>query len=186
MKNGKILNIDIYLYEGDDRMKISGVIFDDIANGDGLRTTIFISGCKHKCKGCQNMETWDFDKGIEFDKDTENKIYVIISGNSLIRGITLSGGDPMYSAKDLIPFVTRFKDKFPNKDIWLYTGFKWKEILEDEEMTKLAKLCDVIVDEPFILEERDITLPFRGSKNQHIIDCKESFKQKRLVEKEVD
>ena len=167
-------------------MNISGIIWEDIANGEGFRQTIFISGCKHQCKGCQNPETWDFNRGIEFNRDIENKIIEKTRKNTLINGITLTGGDPMYYAKELIPFVKRFKENFPDKDIWLYTGFKWEEILEDEEMTKLAKLCDVIVDEPFILEERDITLPFRGSKNQHIIDCKESFKQKRLVEKEVD
>lgn len=166
-------------------MNISGIIWDDIANGEGFRITIFISGCNHKCKGCQNPETWDFTRGIEFDKNIKDKIFEETRKNPLIDGITLTGGDPMYSSKELIPFIKRFKEEFPDKSVWLYTGFKWEEILKDNDMKELAELCDIIIDEPFILEQRDITLAFRGSRNQHIIDCKESFKQNKLIEKDI-
>lgn len=166
-------------------MNISGIIWDDIANGEGFRETIFISGCKHKCKGCQNPETWNFNLGIGFNRNIENKIIEEVNKNQMVEGITLTGGDPMYSAKDLIPFLNRFKTKFPDKNIWLYTGFTWEEILKDKDMKDLAKLCDIIIDGPFILEERDITLSFRGSRNQRVIDCKESFKQNKVIEKEI-
>lgn len=167
-------------------MKISGIIWDDIANGEGIRETIFFSGCKHECKGCQNPETWDFDRGIEFDRDIIGKIFIEIDKNPMITGITLTGGDPMYFAKELVPFLKLFKEKYPDKDVWLYTGFTWGEIIHHQDMKKLAELCDVIIDGPFKIEERDITLPFRGSKNQRIIDCKKSFMMDRVVEKVVD
>lgn len=166
-------------------MNISGIIWDDIANGEGFRITIFTSGCNHKCKGCQNPETWDFTRGIEFDKNIKDKIFEETRKNPLIDGITLTGGDPMYSSKELIPFIKKFKEEFPDKSVWLYTGFKWEEILKNNDMKELSTLCDIIIDEPFILEQRDITLAFRGSRNQHIIDCKESFKQNKLIEKDI-
>ena len=109
-------------------MKISGIIWDDIANGEGIRETIFFSGCKHECKGCQNPETWDFDRGIEFDRDIIGNIFIEIDKNPMITGITLTGGDPMYFAKELVPFLKLFKEKYPDKDVWLYTGFTWGEI----------------------------------------------------------
>lgn len=150
-------------------MRISGIEYDSIVDGEGIRNTLFISGCKHKCKGCHNKPTWDFNYGEDFTKEKQDKFIEKCRKNPLLKGITLSGGDPMYSAIELIPFMHNFKTECPHLDVWAYSGFTLEEIKEDKNMSTLLSYCDVLVDGLYIEELRDITLAFRGSSNQRII-----------------
>lgn len=148
------------------KLYYSGIVKESIVDGSGIRTTIFFSGCKHGCKNCHNVATWNFAYGEEFTKEIEDKIFDFIKTNVLIKGITLSGGDPCYSAELIIPFVKRFKERFPEKDIWLYTGFSIEDL--DEKQKELINLCNMVVDGLYIEELNDKKCMFRGSSNQKI------------------
>lgn len=152
-------------------MKLAGVEYESIVDGEGIRTTIFISGCLHGCEGCHNKETQDFDKGETFDESLQAKILEQIKIRPYIRGITLSGGDPMYSAKELIPFVERYKEEIGG-DVWIYSGFKIEDILKNDIMKRLLELCDVLVDGKFEKSNIKYNLKYRGSSNQRIIDLR--------------
>ena len=164
-------------------MHISGLVNESLVDGIGIRTTIFISGCRHYCKGCQNPETHNFKRGIKFDEELQQSIIDDIKNNPLIQGITLSGGDPMFSAKELVKFVKLAKSELNNINIWCYTGFTYEMIRNgnDSDAIDLLKLCNVLVDGKFVEEQKDITLSFRGSGNQRIIDVKESLRQGIVV-----
>lgn len=146
-------------------MNISGIIYDSVVDGEGIRNTLFISGCLHHCHGCHNPQTWDFDYGYKFTKEKQKEFIKKCKDNPLLDGITISGGDPIYSSKELIPFLKEYKKENPTHTIWLYTGFKYEDIKNNE----ILKLIDVLVDGEYIKEFRDITLAFRGSSNQRII-----------------
>ena len=142
----------------------------DIANGPGVRVSLFVSGCRNHCKGCFNPETWDFDYGRPFTRATEDEIIEALRP-SWIQGLSILGGEPTEeeNAAVLIPFLKRVRAALPDKDIWLYSGYTY-EALRDKEILTLA---DVLVDGPFLLEQKDAGLAFRGSRNQRIIDLKE-------------
>ena len=142
----------------------------DIANGPGVRVSLFVSGCRNHCKGCFNPETWDFDYGRPFTRETEDEIIKALRP-SWIQGLSILGGEPAEeeNAAILIPFLKRVRAVLPNKDIWLYSGYTY-EVLRDKEILTLA---DVLVDGPFLLEQKDAGLAFRGSRNQRIIDLRE-------------
>jgi len=142
----------------------------DIANGPGVRVSLFVSGCRNHCKGCFNPETWDFDYGRPFTRATEDEIIEALRP-SWIQGLSILGGEPTEeeNAAVLIPFLKRVRAALPDKDIWLYSGYTY-ETLRDKEILTLA---DVLVDGPFLLELKDAGLAFRGSRNQRIIDLKE-------------
>jgi anaerobic ribonucleoside-triphosphate reductase activating protein len=142
----------------------------DIANGPGVRVSLFVSGCRNHCKGCFNPETWDFDYGRPFTRATEDEIIEALRP-SWIQGLSILGGEPTEeeNAAVLIPFLKRVRAVLPDKDIWLYSGYTY-EALRDKEILTLA---DVLVDGPFLLELKDAGLAFRGSRNQRIIDLKE-------------
>jgi len=142
----------------------------DIANGPGVRVSLFVSGCRNHCKGCFNPETWDFDYGRPFTRETEDEIIEALRP-SWIQGLSILGGEPTEeeNAAVLIPFLKRVRAALPDKDIWLYSGYTY-EALRDKEILTLA---DVLVDGPFLLELKDAGLAFRGSRNQRIIDLKE-------------
>lgn len=167
-------------------MKLAGIEDNSIVDGPGIRMAIFISGCKHHCKYCHNPQTWDFNYGKEFDTGTQLELFEKIDENDLLDGITLTGGDPFYSSKELIPFVKDFKSRFPDKDIWAYTGFVWEELIKDSSRKELVSLCDVVVDGPFLMEKKDYTQSFRGSFNQRFIDVKASLEKGEVVEIEKD
>lgn len=150
-------------------MKISGIIYDSIVDGEGIRNTIFFSGCCHCCKGCHNPEIWDKNYGYEFTRELQDEFINKCKDNVLLDGITLSGGDPMYTSIEIVSFIKKFKSECPNLDIWVYSGFTYEDILQDKDMNELLKLCDVLVDGVFIEELRDTTIKFRGSTNQRII-----------------
>lgn len=148
----------------------------DIANGEGVRTTLFVSGCTNQCKGCFQPETWDFCYGKPFTQETEE--YIIKETDmEYVSGLTLLGGEPFEpeNQRALVPFLRRFKEALPNKNIWAYTGFVYDRDLVPggrkytEVTDEMLSMIDVIVDGPFIEEQKNISLKFRGSENQRII-----------------
>lgn len=142
----------------------------DIANGLGVRVSLFVSGCRNHCHGCFQPETWDFNYGRPFTEETEKEIIEALRP-WWIQGLTLLGGDPMEpeNQQALLPFLQRVKRELPEKDVWLYTGYRLEEVRD----TPILALVDVLVDGPFLLEEKDAGLAFRGSRNQRIIRLKE-------------
>ena len=151
-------------------MNYAGIRKVDIANGPGVRVSLFVSGCRNHCRGCFNPETWDFNYGDPFTKETEDEIITALRP-SWIQGLSILGGEPTEeeNEKVLIPFLERVRRELPEKDIWLYSGYTW-EMLQSEE---ILTLVDVLVDGPFLLEQKDAGLAFRGSRNQRIIYLRE-------------
>ena len=138
----------------------------DVANGEGIRISLFVSGCPHKCKGCFNQEAWDFNCGQEFTQETEDKIIKMLKP-CYIKGFSLLGGEPMAPSnrERLLPFLKRLKDIYPNKDIWCWSGYELEELKDLE----ILNYIDVIIAGKFVLEQRDTTLKFMGSRNQELI-----------------
>lgn len=155
----------------------------DIANGPGVRVSLFVSGCRHHCKGCFNSETWDFCFGQPYTKETEKEILELLEPD-YIQGFTLLGGEPFEPENQevLSGLLRRIREKFPEKDIWCYTGYLWDVDLQKggkvytENTDGMLSCVDVLVDGEFIEEEKDLTLRFRGSRNQRIIYLKEKQK----------
>ena len=147
-------------------MNYGGIIKNDIANGPGVRVSLFVSGCRNHCPGCFQPETWDFDYGDPFTKETEDEIIEALRP-SWIQGFSILGGDPMEpeNQEALLPFLQRLRAELPEKDVWLYTGYR----LESVSGSALLPLVDVVVDGPYIEAEKDVSLAFRGSRNQRII-----------------
>lgn len=162
-------------------IRIAGIVDDSIVDGPGIRLTIFFQGCSHQCINCHNPNTWDFNGGylISID-DICKRIYE----NPLLQGITLSGGDPLFQAESAANLCLRIKNERPDLDIILYTGFLYEEVLNmsktSKEINKLLNNLDFIVDGPFIENLKDLTLNFRGSSNQRIIDVKKSIMNNKL------
>lgn len=154
----------------------------DIANGLGVRVSLFVSGCRNKCPGCFNQKTWDFNFGREFTKATEDEIITALSP-SHIQGLTVLGGEPFEEENQrvLAPFLERVRKTYPEKNIWCYTGYVYDVDIKPSngrkhcEVTQRMLDCiDVLVDGPFVLELKDITLNYRGSSNQRILWLKEN------------
>ncbi len=150
-------------------MNYCGLKKTDIANGDGVRVSLFVSGCQNHCKGCHNPEAWAFGYGQPFTKETENEIIEALRP-SWIQGLSVLGGEPCEEENErvLIPFLKRVRAELSEKDIWLFSGYTY-EMLQTEE---ILQYVDVLVDGPFLSEQRDISLAFRGSRNQRIIRLK--------------
>lgn len=169
-------------------MNYANIKYNDIANGEGVRTSLFVSGCTHHCKGCFNSEAWDFNYGKPFDKEIEDAIIESLAPEH-INGLTLLGGEPMEPANQigLLPFLKRVKATYPNKTIWCYSGYLFdKELLSPSrahipQTKELLSLIDILVDGKFVLELKDITLRFKGSSNQRVIDVKKSLKEGKVV-----
>ena len=160
----------------------------DIANGEGVRVSLFVSGCTHYCPGCFNYVTWDFNYGKPFTKETEDEILSLLSRN-YIDGLSLLGGEPMEPCNQrcLVNLVDRFKEKYPNKTLWIYTGYTYDEDLIPvgkaycEVTDKILDQCDVMVDGEFVESLKDISLKFRGSSNQRILNIRETRKRNAIV-----
>ena len=162
-------------------MNYHKIITDDQLNGDGLRVVLFVSGCDHYCKGCQNPQTWDQNSGQEFTNKEKEKILQMLS-EDYISGITLSGGDPLYSANiDCIyDLIKSIRNKYGiTKDIWLYTGYKFEDILSFSK--ELIKNIDVLVDGEFIEELADKKYKWAGSTNQRVIDVQQSLNKNKVI-----
>lgn len=160
----------------------------DIADGIGVRVTLFVSGCTHHCKGCFQPETWDFAYGRPFDKEAEKAIFAEL-GQSFVNGLTLLGGEPFEpdNQRGLLPLLRAVKEKFPDKTVWAYSGYTWEELTGDsrarcEATDELLSLIDVLVDGEFVEALRDIALRFRGSANQRILDVPKSLEAGKPVE----
>ncbi len=153
----------------------------DIANGEGIRATLFVSGCTRNCNGCFNKEYQNFDNGYLWDTDAENKFMKYISDEN-VHGVTLLGGEPMDQINDecLINLVDRIKRETTHT-IWVYSGYVYEDIVTHPVRRKILEKCDVLVDGPFIEEEKDLSLRFRGSRNQRIIDVGLSLESDHVV-----
>lgn len=160
----------------------------DIANGTGVRVTLFVSGCTNRCKNCFQPQTWDFEYGRPFTEETEDYIAKLMNFD-YISGLTVLGGEPFEPSnqKALLPFLKKIKKLYPEKDIWMFSGFTLEEMSKagsrpNCEVTEdILKIIDVLVDGRFVEELKDITLRFRGSSNQRLIDMKETQKQGTVV-----
>ena len=155
---------------------------NDIANGIGIGCVLWVSGCDIHCKNCHNQSTWDFNAGQLFTEDTMQEILLTLTKPYISR-FTLSGGHPLdpINAPEVLKIVKRVKMVFPNKDIWIYTGYVWEDIIKNDTLKEILKRTDVLVDGAYVDELRDISLPFRGSSNQRIIDVQESLKQNQVI-----
>lgn len=165
-------------------MNYADIKYFDVINGRGVRVSIFVSGCSHHCEHCFNHKTWNPNYGSAFTEEVESQIFEYITKlNKTIKGISILGGDPTYktNVKPLIGFVSRFKDRFPEKDIWIWSGFTWEEILKDENTLSLISKCDVLVDGKFDNSLKDLNLKFRGSSNQRVIDVKSSLNTGEVI-----
>ncbi len=149
---------------------------DSIVDGEGIRTVIWTQGCSHHCKGCHNPETWSFEEGYLVDVDSVIEEIDSLSGQD---GITLSGGDPFYQAEACTLIAKHCKDKKLN--VWCYTGFLYEDLIKDNKYLELLKYIDVLIDGPFILNQRSLDLYFKGSSNQRIIDVPNSLKENKIV-----
>lgn len=167
-----------------DTLRISGVINDSIVDGPGIRLTIFTQGCPHRCEGCHNPQTHDFDGGEDV---TLESLLEKVKGNPLLDGVTFSGGEPFCQAKQLYEFGLEIKKAGLN--VVTYTGYLYEYLMEhadpDNYYNELLSVTDYLVDGPFILSKRDILLKFKGSSNQRIIDVKKSLAEKKVVEAEL-
>ncbi len=147
-------------------LHISGVNYESIADADGVACTIFFSGCKHYCSGCHSKDTWDFNYGIPVSKELIRNINEEIDKRPFLSALVLSGGDPMYSAKDILKILPKIH--VPNNTIWCYSGFLLEEIQADDQMKKLLDKCNVLIDGKFEIDKRIINAGFFGSSNQRI------------------
>ncbi len=159
-------------------MRYHDITKDDMLNGDGLRVVLWVSGCSHCCKECQNPITWDQNGGLEFDQEAKEEVFAELE-KDYISGITFSGGDPLFysNRQDVLKLIHEIKEKFPQKTIWMYTGFEWETISELEVM----EYIDVLVDGEFIAEQKDTRLYWRGSANQRVIDVPSSRKSGQII-----
>ena len=160
----------------------------DVANGEGVRVSVFVSGCNHHCKGCFNQCAWDFNYGKKFTEKEEQQI-IDYMNHDYISGLSILGGEPLEpkNQEGLLPLVKKVKEKFPNKDIWCYTGFDFEKdvvgkMAKNNETTReLLKYIDIIVDGKFEEDKKDLKLQFRGSSNQKIVDVKKSLQTGQIV-----
>ncbi|MFR7668394.1 MAG: anaerobic ribonucleoside-triphosphate reductase activating protein [Mediterraneibacter faecis] len=161
----------------------------DIANGEGVRVALFVSGCRHHCKGCFNSMTWDFNYGKKFTEETEEEILEALKPN-YIDGLSLLGGEPFEPENQevLVKLLRKVKERYPEKNIWCYSGYLFDEELKKESRARceytdeMLSMLDVLVDGRFEEDKKNITLLFRGSENQRLIDVKKSLKEGQVVE----
>lgn len=159
-------------------MKYHNITKDDMNNGDGLRVVLWVSGCNHACLECHNQITWDPNCGLEFDESAKNEIFAELE-KDYVSGLTLSGGDPLFpsNVETVTNFAKQVKEKYPNKTIWLYTGYLFEQIKDHE----ILKYIDVLVDGPFVVKLKDNNAHWKGSTNQRVIDVKNTLKSRKIV-----
>lgn len=163
-------------------MNYAAIKFHDIANGPGVRVSLFVSGCPHHCPGCFNEETWDFAYGSPYTAEVEDTILKALAP-SYIKGFSLLGGEPFVpeSQKVLLALLKKIRETLPRKTIWAYSGYLWEQLLERDGRKGLLPLLDVLVDGPFVEAEKDLNLRFRGSANQRVIDVPQSLLQEKVI-----
>lgn len=169
-------------------MNYAGIKYCDIANGTGCRTVLFVSGCRNACKGCFQPQTWDFGYGEPFDEKVQKEVLDSLTPD-YITGITLLGGEPFEpeNQKELVPFMRKVVAQYPNKNVWAFTGYIYDKDLvaggrrHTEDTDELLSMIDVLVDGPFVEELKDITLKFRGSSNQRVLDLRETIRTGKIT-----
>ena len=169
-------------------MNYAGIKYCDSANGTGCRTVLFVSGCRNACKGCFQPQTWDFGYGEPFDEKVQEEVLKSLEPD-YITGITVLGGEPFEpeNQKELVPFMRKVVARYPNKHVWAFTGYIYDKDLvaggrrHTEDTDELLSMIDVLVDGPFQEEKKDITLKFRGSSNQRILDLKETIRTGNII-----
>lgn len=169
-------------------MNYCKIIENDIANGEGVRVSLFVSGCTNHCENCFQPETWDFSYGEPFTEETENKIIKLLS-NSYINGLTLLGGDPFEpnNQRSLIPFLSKVRKQLPSKNIWAYSGFTFEQLINDSsychcEVTKeMLSMIDILVDGRYVDALHSLSLRFKGSSNQRIIDVQKTLDSGTII-----
>ena len=176
-------------------MNYHNITYPDQNNGDGLRIVLWVAGCEHHCTNCQNQQTWSPQSGIPFDKNAINEILNELK-KDYISGITFSGGDPLHpkNVQNVLKIVDEIRVSYPTKNIWLYTGYTWEQIMHlvitdiNSEQLKMLQMrkelvskCDVLIDGRYIDELRDVSLHWRGSSNQRVINVQETLKQNQIV-----
>lgn len=158
-------------------LNLSGIVENSIVDGEGIRCTVFVQGCPHHCKGCHNPTTWEFKDNIKMSVD---EIVDMIKDDFLLEGITFSGGEPFTQPKDLIELAD--KVHAIGKTVWCFTGYTYEHLLQcNDDKTELLKHIDVLVDGRFEIDKRDISLKFRGSTNQRVIDIPASLKENNVI-----
>ena len=153
----------------------------NFVDGEGVRNSLYVSGCMFHCKGCYNAATWSFKAGIPYTKELEEQIMRDLA-QPYVQGLTLLGGEPFLNTGILIPLVKRIREELPEKDIWSWTGYTWEELmLETPDKLELLHLVDILVDGRFDITKKNLMLQFRGSSNQRIIDVKKSLDQGAVI-----
>ncbi|MCD8239740.1 MAG: anaerobic ribonucleoside-triphosphate reductase activating protein [Clostridiales bacterium] len=169
-------------------MYYGAIDYSDIANGEGVRVTLFVSGCTNRCEGCFQPETRSFTYGKPYTMELEDSIIEALK-KPYIAGLTLLGGEPFEPENQavLLPLIKRVRKEVPSKNIWSFTGFLFEELKDPsfskhcDETDEILSLLDVLIDGPFVLEKRNISLKFRGSENQRVIDVKETLKTGKVT-----
>lgn len=163
-------------------MNYHNITHDDLKNGDGLRVVLWVSGCEHHCPECQNPQTWSYDSGIEFDDNAKEEVLNELR-KDYISGITFSGGDPLspYNVVPVYDLILTIRQLFPQKSIWIYTGYTFEELLKIHYSRKILENIDVLVDGEYKKDLRDIQLKWRGSSNQRVIDVPKSLISEKVV-----
>lgn len=159
-------------------MRYHNITTDDMLNGDGLRTVLWVAGCSHHCEGCHNPITWDINGGVPFDDEAERELFEKLAPD-YISGLTLSGGDPLHMAnrEECTRLCRKFRELFPKKNIWVYTGYLFEEV----QNLEIMQFVDVLVDGEFVKEQCDPLLHWKGSANQRVIDVKETLSLGNVV-----
>lgn len=172
-------------------MNYGEIKYYDIANGPGVRTSLFVSGCRNRCEDCFNRETWNFDFGKPFTEETANAVIESLKPD-YIAGLTILGGEPFEreNQPEVLNLARRVKKEFPNKTVWIFSGFTYEELscgsrASGETANEILRVCDVLVDGRFDKTKKNISLKFRGSENQRIIDLKPTLLQNKVVLKEL-
>ena len=167
-------------------MRYHNITKADMLNGEGLRVVLWVSGCSHQCPGCQNAITWDPDDGVLFDDAARREIFAELE-HDWCSGLTLSGGDPLFlgNREEISELVCEVRDKFPNKSIWLYTGYTWDELMKqrknDKDLDCILRHIDVLLDGKFVLKLASVKMHYVGSSNQEIIDVKRSLEENKKI-----
>ena len=173
-------------------MNYHNITYPDMNNGDGLRVVLWLSGCSHHCYNCQNPQTWDVNSGIPFDESAKEELFRELD-KDYISGLTLSGGDPLHEANldGVLDLVNKIRLSFPNKTIWLYSGYQWNQIFNDGvyltrdcagwKRREIVKKCDVMIDGKYMDSLRDPQLKWKGSSNQHVINIEKSMIKGEIV-----
>jgi len=159
-------------------LRIAGIEKESITDGVGIRYTVFTQGCKHKCLGCHNPETHDINGGYDIAID---EIIEDLKSNPLLDGITLSGGDPFFQAKECTKLLVRIRKELKHLNVWAYSGFTFEQLLRNKDMREMLELVDVLVDGRFVLERRTLESRFKGSENQRIIDVRKSLENNKVI-----